>query len=105
MMAPGQVDALVAFLRDTAIPAARSQRGYRSSRVFVNRQTGRALVSTVWDTAADRESSEAAMAGLRRQAAEVSQASGQVKVTLYEVILAELSPAAQQATISVGSAA
>jgi hypothetical protein len=45
------------------------------------------------------------MSGFRRQAAEAGQASSPVKVTLYEVVLAELTPAALQATISAVSTA
>jgi heme-degrading monooxygenase HmoA len=104
-IAPAQIDALVAFVRDTAIPAGRSQQGYRSSRVFANRATGRVVVSTAWETAADRQASEAVMSGYRRQAAEIGQAPSPVQVSLYEVVLAELTPAAQQAASTAAGAA
>jgi len=96
--APGSLDAVVAFLRDDAIPTARSQNGYRASLVFANRETGRMLVPTVWNTAAEREASEARMSQARVGAATVGQAATGPRVTLYEVMFAEVSQTAQQAT-------
>jgi heme-degrading monooxygenase HmoA len=93
---PAHIDAMVGYLRDTAIPVARSQHGYRSSRMSANRESGRVLVSTVWDTAADRDTSEAAMAGLRRQGVEVAGASPQVQIKLYEVVYVDLTEMVQR---------
>src|SRR5258707_6296328 len=82
---PAQIDAAFGFLRDTALPAIRAQSGYRALLIFANRETGRMLVTSAWDTAAAREASEAAAGGLRRQAADVAQAQpGSIRVSLYQ---------------------
>jgi hypothetical protein len=68
--------------------------------VFANRDTGRILVGSVWDTAADREASDASVSAQRRQAGEIAQIQGPVQVKLYEAIFSELSQAAQQTSAS-----
>jgi heme-degrading monooxygenase HmoA len=94
-----QIDATVSFMRDTVIPTMKSLSGYRALLIFANRQSGRMLVASAWDTAADREASDASISGLRRQAVDVAQAQGgAVRITLYESVLAEVSAAAQQMT-------
>lgn len=103
--ATGQIEATVAFLRDTALPAMRALSGYRALAIFANRESGRTLVTSVWDTAADREASEAVIGGLRRQALEVAQSQAEARITRYEVVLAEVSQAAQQAARSATGAA
>jgi len=99
-----QIDATLAFMREKAIPVLKAQQGYRALLMMVNRETGRLLVSSVWSTAADREASDAAIRGLRQQASEIAQAQN-VRVSLYESLVAEVSPAAQAAvTATVGTA-
>jgi heme-degrading monooxygenase HmoA len=102
----GQIDATLAFMRDSTLPAMKSLSGYRALLILANRESGRVLVSSVWDTAAQRDASEAVVSGLRRDAVAVAQAQpGDVKVTLYESVLAEVSQAAQEsATARVGTA-
>jgi heme-degrading monooxygenase HmoA len=99
-----QIDATVAFLRDTAVPAVKSLQGYRAMLIFANRESGRVLVVSVWETAADREASEAVTSGLRAQAAEVAQVQrNAVRVSLYQTVLAEVSQAAQQAATTAAT--
>jgi len=95
--ATGQVDATLALMRDKAVPVLRGQQGYRALLVMANRESGRVLVTSVWNTAADREASDAVVRGLRQEAVDVAQAQN-VRVSLYETILAEVSSAAQAAT-------
>ena len=102
--AKGQIDATIALMRDTAIPAIRKLNGYRALLIFLNRESGRLLVASAWNTAADREASESVTGGLRRQAADLAQSQAGVRVTLYETILSEVSPAAQQAASAAAKA-
>ena len=92
-----QVDAMVAFLRDTALPACRQLSGYQSTRMWLNRETGRMVLSTGWDTAADRAASESVLGDLRRQASALAQLQTPPQVGLYEVVLLEVTPAMQEA--------
>ena len=103
--AKGQIDATIALMRDTAVPAIKKLNGYRALLIFLNRDSGRLLVASAWNTAADREASESVTVGLRRQAADLAQSQAGVRVTLYEAILSEVSPAAQQAARRVTCAA
>jgi len=84
---PENADAAIAFMRERA-SVVLEQKGCRAIVMGVNRMTGRSFVTSVWETAADREASEAAVAGLRKEAGEV--AGGQATVTLGEVAFAEL---------------
>jgi heme-degrading monooxygenase HmoA len=86
------VDDAASVVRET-IPALKGQQGFRAVLVFANRQTGRMLVSSVWETAADREASDAAVQERRRQAAQSAGAEN-VKVQLYETVFAEVRQAA-----------
>jgi len=99
-----QVDAVIDWLRDTALPKVKTLRGYRALLIGANRMTGRILISSVWETAADRQASEAGISGMREQLREISQAQAEIRVSLYDGILAEVSPAAQQSTAKAGAA-
>lgn len=86
---PAKIDALANLLREQALPAAKAQPGFRAMLMASNRQTGRTLVASAWETAADRDASDAAFQGLRRDAAQVA-GGDTVKVGLYEYLLAEV---------------
>jgi heme-degrading monooxygenase HmoA len=92
-----RIDAALAWTRDTALPKVKSLSGYRALLVSANRTTGRMLISSVWDSAADRQASEAGISGLRGQLADVAQTQGDIRITLYEGVVAEVSQTAQQA--------
>jgi heme-degrading monooxygenase HmoA len=91
-----RIDAALAWARETALPKVKALSGYRALLVIGNRTTGRMLISSVWDSADARKASESAISGLRGQLAEVAQAQGDIRITLYESIVAEVSQAAQQ---------
>jgi len=89
---PDAIDSLIAFIRDTA-PTLKAQRGFRALIMGVNRQTGRVVVSSVWNTAADREASDAAMKQPRQSAVQVAGAE-RVSVQLFDIVVAEVKQAA-----------
>jgi heme-degrading monooxygenase HmoA len=86
---PAQVDASLSFLREQVLPVLRAQPGFRALLVGVDRERGHSLVSSIWETAADRDASEAAIRGVRTEAARTAGASD-VQVEPYEVIFLEL---------------
>lgn len=86
---PAKIANAVALLGDKALPILEKQTGFRAFIVNVNRTTGRAIVSSVWDTMADLEASNAAVKDLRDEITRVSGASS-VKVETYEVAFIDL---------------
>ena len=55
---PDKVDAAVSQYRQSVVPAARQQRGYRGKLLFVSRETQKALSITLWETEHDMMASE-----------------------------------------------
>jgi heme-degrading monooxygenase HmoA len=102
--APAQIDAAVALMRETGVPKLREIKGYRALLIFANRQTGRVLVSSVWETAADREAAESTASAMRREVMDSAQAGSNIRITLYEALLAEVSAPAQQAATAARTA-
>jgi heme-degrading monooxygenase HmoA len=89
---PAKADELIAFMRRSA-SSVLQQQGCRALVMGVNRMTGRSFVTSIWETAADREASEGAVTGLRKEAGEV--AGGQPTVTLGEIAFVELTQTAR----------
>jgi heme-degrading monooxygenase HmoA len=91
---PAKLDQTIAFVRERVVPLLNGQQGFRAVLLGVNRATGRSLVSSIWDSAADREASDAALTEARRQGGQLAGAE-QTTVELYEVVaLLEKSPGA-----------
>jgi len=84
-----KLDATIQFVRDKVLPNVRSQTGFRGMLMGVDRETGHCLVTSIWETAADRDASEAAV---REQRREAGQVAGGVdpRVEHYEVLFAEM---------------
>ena len=62
------IDAGVKFLEEKVEPAMSSQQGYRGLTASVAREGGVFAVLSLWDTAEDRDASEAALASSRQEA-------------------------------------
>jgi heme-degrading monooxygenase HmoA len=86
---PAKIDDVASMMRERVLPVAKAQPGFRAMLMAANRQTGRTLVASAWDTAADREASDAAFQGLRGDAAQLAGADT-VKIGLYEYLFAEV---------------
>jgi heme-degrading monooxygenase HmoA len=81
---PAKLDETTAFVGEQVLPLLKKQKGFRALLMGVNRETGRSLVGSVWDSAADREASDATLTELRRQGAQI--AGAEPKVELYGVV-------------------
>jgi heme-degrading monooxygenase HmoA len=53
------IDKAVEIYRDSVIPAARKQKGFISGSAIVDRETGKGLVITVWESEEDIQANEA----------------------------------------------
>jgi heme-degrading monooxygenase HmoA len=86
---PAKVDDVVTALQEN-LARVKARPGFRALLVGANRQTGRMLVSSVWETAADRDASDdATMHEQRRQVGQVAGAAN-VKTELYESVFADV---------------
>jgi heme-degrading monooxygenase HmoA len=81
-----------AQLRDEGLKLASSLKGFRALVAGVDRSSGRFLVISGWDTAADREAAEVATAEQRARLAATAGATD-LEVERYEITTAEI-PAA-----------
>jgi heme-degrading monooxygenase HmoA len=86
---PANIDEAITFARGRVLPALKAQKGFLASVVGVNRQTGRLIASSIWETAADREASEPVVQDLRREAGRLAN-STDVRVELYETAFVEI---------------
>jgi heme-degrading monooxygenase HmoA len=82
----------ITFVRDQVLPNVRSQKGFRALLMGVDRQSGHCMVSSIWETAADLEASEAAVREQRREAGNVAGA-GDVRVEQYQTMFVEMKQA------------
>ena len=54
---PDKVDEALRLWRDTALPVAKEQRGFKSGRLLVDRKAGKAISIFLWETEADAKAS------------------------------------------------
>ena len=79
---PDKIDAAIEALQAKVLPVVKGLPGFRAMIIGVNRETGKVGVSSVWDSAANREASDAKLKDLRRETA--AKAGGEAKVELFE---------------------
>jgi heme-degrading monooxygenase HmoA len=65
---PARIDAGLTHLRSTVLPALKTAEGFRALICAANRESGMGVVTTVWETEADRQASNTALADLRQDA-------------------------------------
>ncbi|MGN6332214.1 MAG: hypothetical protein ACTHOD_11240 [Motilibacteraceae bacterium] len=80
---PSRIDDGIAFVRDRVQPVVDSKAGSRGLGMWVNRETGEVVVTTVWEDRAALEASESEVAELRAEAARTVGAQA-VRVELVE---------------------
>ena len=82
------VDAALSMVRDTALPVARSQRGYLGVVASADRPGGVFGILSRWETEADRDASESALAKTRQET--VERIGGEVTVEMFEERVVEV---------------
>jgi heme-degrading monooxygenase HmoA len=81
------IDAGVAFTQDTVAPLMREQKGFRGTTASADRSGGVFAVLSLWETEADRDASESALAKVREEAQTVI--GGEPGVENFEVFVNE----------------
>jgi hypothetical protein len=82
------IDEGVDFLRDEVAPLLRQQKGYGGLTASVDRAGTVFGMLSLWESAADRDAAESALAKVRTQAHDI--VGGEVVVELYERLVADL---------------
>lgn len=57
-MPPAKADEAVGIYRDSVLPAARQQKGFKGLYVLTDRKTGKGLTIALWETEADMTAGE-----------------------------------------------
>lgn len=55
---PSKVDEAVDLYRDSVVPAARQQKGFKGVYLLTDRNTGKGISITLWETVADMTAGE-----------------------------------------------
>src|SRR4051794_31415469 len=82
------VDEGIRFVRDEAVPVLRQQHGYRGLAVSADRSGGVLGIVSRWETQADREASDSALAKTREDGLAVI--GGTLTVELFEELIWEV---------------
>ena len=56
---PGKVDEAISIYRDSVMPAAKQQKGFKGATLLTDRNTGKGVSVTLWETEADMKTTEA----------------------------------------------
>ena len=87
--APDKLEDGIRFVREQVVPLLKQQAGFQAVMMGVNRENGRAYVTSAWESADARQASEAAVRAQRGQAGQL-MGGGQVSVDEYEVVFIEM---------------
>ena len=82
---PKQVEDGIRQYREQVIPAVKKMVGFSGAYFLVDRQNGKEVSITLWDTEKEMRVSAAATNKLREQAAKTAAASDSPIVEIYEV--------------------
>jgi heme-degrading monooxygenase HmoA len=94
------IEAGVAFVRDTVTPVLRQQKGFRGVTASADRSAGVVGVLTLWDSEADRDASESALNKVRNEGAKII--GGEMTVEMYEeMVLESVGPPRESASLLI----
>jgi heme-degrading monooxygenase HmoA len=55
---PGKVDKAIGIYRNSVVPAAKKQKGFKGTWMLTDRKTGKGISITLWETKADMTAGE-----------------------------------------------
>jgi heme-degrading monooxygenase HmoA len=82
------IDAGITFTREKVLPMLSAQKGYRGLNASADRPGGVFAVLSLWETAADRDATEAGLSQTRQEAADII--GGELRVETFEQLVAEI---------------
>lgn len=90
---PGKIDEIARIMRESVLPAARQQPGFRGLLFLLDRSTGKCIATSQWATEADLKATETS-GYFQAQIAKIQpHIAGQPVRDLYELALPALTPA------------
>jgi heme-degrading monooxygenase HmoA len=88
-IAPERIDELISHMNQVTVPQVRATSGFQAFLVNANRETGEIGVASIWDSAASREASMAALSDERQQTMDRFEATVE-SVESYEVVAVDV---------------
>jgi heme-degrading monooxygenase HmoA len=82
---PAKVDETIKVMRDSILPAAKKQKGFKGLFNLTNRNTGKGIVIVLWNTEADMTAGESSGFYREQVAKEMPLLSGPPTMEHYEV--------------------
>ena len=86
MADPSQVETGIAFVRDEVWPAVRDLDGCVGLSLLVDRETGRSITTTAWESDSALRASGPAVSGLRERGARATGATAEPRVEEWEIV-------------------
>ncbi len=86
---PDRADAGIDSFRSSALSVVRGLDGFKGALLLVDRNSGKGLAATLWESEAAMRASEEAVTGVRQEASQAMGAS-QPSVDRYEVAILEM---------------
>ena len=87
---PGKADEGMQLYRESILPEARQQRGFKGALGLVDRSTGKGMSITLWETEADAQASGTNTPYLQEQLAKVASVLvAAPSIETYEVVVQE----------------
>jgi heme-degrading monooxygenase HmoA len=82
---PAKIDETIKVMRDSILPAAKKQKGFKGLLYLIDRKTGKGMSIVMWNTEADMTAGEASGFYKEQVAKEMPFISGQPIMEHYEV--------------------
>lgn len=85
---PGKVEEAMSIYRNSIVPAAKEQKGFKGAFFLVDNATGKSVSLTLWDTEADMQAAEAS-GFLREQIAKLGATLATAPVSEHFEVVAQ----------------
>ena len=83
---PAKAEEAIGIYRDSVVPAAKQQKGFKGGYVLADRDTGKGISIALWETEADMKADEGS-GFYQQRAAKVKDLVGATAREQYEVIV------------------
>ena len=89
---PGRIDDFIGIFRDSMVPPARAQKGFKGVFLLTDRDTGKVVGASLWETEADARAVEMSSGSFGSQADKVRGIVTEMPVMEYYDVMARETP-------------